>query len=47
MCYHPSGLPSGSVIKNPPASSGDTALIFESERFPGEGKATHASILAW
>ena len=39
MCYHPSGFPGGSVIKNPPANSGDTALIFESGRFPGEGKA--------
>ena len=47
MCYHPSGFPGGSVIKTPPANSGDTGLILESGRFPGEGKATHASILAW
>ena len=39
------------VVKNPPASAGDTrdtGLIPESGRFPGgEGTATHSRILAW
>ena len=30
-------FPGGSVIKNPPANAGDTDLIPESERSPGEG----------
>ena len=36
------------MIKNPPAGdAGDTASILRSGRSPGEGMATHASILAW
>ena len=31
------GFPGVSVIKNPPANAGDTDLIPESGRFPGEG----------
>ena len=31
------GFPCGSVIKNPPASAGDSGLIPGWERFPGEG----------
>ena len=31
------GLPSSSVIKNPPANAGDTGLITGSGRSPGEG----------
>ena len=30
------GFPGGSVVKNPPASSGDTGLIPGSRRSPGE-----------
>ena len=38
------------VVKNPAASTGDTRdadLIPGSGRSPGEGMATHPSILAW
>ena len=41
------GFPSGTVVKNPPASAGDVGLIPGLGRSPGEGKATHSSILAW
>ena len=40
-------FPDGSVVKNPPASAGDLGSIPGSGRSPGEGKATHSSILAW
>ena len=33
------GFPGASVVKNPPAIAGDTGLISESGRFPGEGKS--------
>ena len=35
------GFPCGSEVKNPPANAGDTGSI------PGEGNATHSSILTW
>ena len=35
------------VVKNPPANAGDTGLIPGLGRPPGEGMATHCSILAW
>ena len=41
------GFPGGSVVKNPPASSGDSGSISGSGRSPGEGSSTHSSILAW
>ena len=31
------GFSGGSVVKNPPANAGDTGLIPESGRSPGEG----------
>ena len=31
------GFPGGSVVKNPPASTGDLGLIPGSGQFPGEG----------
>ena len=31
------GFPGGSVVKNPPASTGDMALVPGSGRSPGEG----------
>ena len=43
-------LPSGSVVKNLPGNAGDagdTGSIMGSGRSPGEGMATHSSILAW
>ena len=40
------GFPSGSVVKNPPANAGDTDLMPGSGRSPGEGNATHSSILS-
>ena len=41
------GFPGGPVVKNPPASAGDLGLIPGLGRSPGEGMATHSSILAW
>ena len=35
------------MVKNPSASVGDTGSIPGSGRSPGEGMATHSSILAW
>ena len=38
------------MVKNPPANAGDredTGLIPGLGRSPGEGMATHSSILAW
>ena len=31
------GFPGGSVVKDPPANTGDADLILESGRSPGEG----------
>jgi len=31
------GFPDGSVVNNPPANAGDVALVFGSQRSPGEG----------
>ena len=42
-----SDFPGGSVVKNPPANSGDTGLILGSGKSPGEEMAIHSSILAW
>ena len=41
------GLPDGSEVKNPPANAEDVGSIPGSERFPGKGKGSHLSILAW
>ena len=41
------GFPGGSVVKNLPANAGDACLIPGSGRSPGEGNATHSSILDW
>ena len=44
------GFPEGSVVKNPSANAGDsrdTGSILRLGRAPGEGNATHPSILAW
>jgi len=41
------GFPSGSVVKNLSSNAGDIGSIPGSERSPGEGNATHCSILAW
>ena len=43
-------FPGGSVVKNPPATAGDTrasGLIPVSGRSPEEGMATLSSILVW
>ena len=40
------GLPGGSGLKTPPDNAGDPGLIPGSGRSPGEGMATHCSILA-
>ena len=37
MCKIKQGFPGGSVVKNPPAKSGDTGLISGLGRSPGEG----------
>ena len=40
------GVPGGTVVKNPPASAGDTGSIPGSGDPLEEGMATHSSILA-
>ena len=35
------------MVKNPPASAGESGSIPGLERSPGEGMATHSCILAW
>ena len=41
------GLPCGSAGKESSCSVGDLGSTPELGRFPGEGKATHSSTLAW
>ena len=44
------GFPGGTVVKNLPANAGDerdSCSIPRLGRFPGEGIATHSSVLAW
>ena len=44
------GFPGSSVVKNPPASAGDTGdagSIPWSGKSPGGGNGKHSSILAW
>ena len=44
------GFPGGTVVKNPPANTGDArdaSLIPGLGRSPGEEMATYSSILAW
>ena len=41
------GSPGAPVVKNPPASAGDTGSIPGLGRSLGIGNATHSSILAW
>ena len=41
------GFPGGSDGKAAACIAGDLGLIPGSERSPGEGMATHSSILAW
>ena len=44
---HSRGLPGGSVVKNPPASTGDACLIPGWKRSPGEGNGYPLRIHAW
>ena len=44
-CSHPSSLVAQRQVKNLPANAGDVGLIPGSGRSPGEGNATHSSIL--
>ena len=41
------GTSGGSAVKNLPANARDVGSILGSGRSPGEGNATHSSILAW
>ena len=41
------GFPVGSDSKEFTCNAGDPGLLPGSGRSPGEGKATHSSILAW
>ena len=41
------GFPGGSEVKASACNAGDLGSIPGSGRSPGEGKATHSSILAW
>ena len=47
ICLAEEGFPGGSVVKNPPANAGDVGSIPGLGRSPGEGTASHSSILAW
>ena len=47
MFYLSSGFPVGSDSKEPTCNAGDPGLISGFGRSPGEGNATHSSILAW
>ena len=40
-------FPGGSVVKNPPANTGDAGSIYALGRCPEGGDGTHSSILAW
>ena len=44
---HPLGFPCGSAGKESACNEGDLDSIPGSRRSPGEGMATHSSILAW
>ena len=41
------GFLGGSVVKSPPANAGDGGLFPGLGECPGQGMATHSSILAW
>ena len=41
------GFPGGSVVKNPPASAGDSGLIPGAGRSPGKGDGYPLQHLAW
>ena len=41
------GFAGGSVVKNPPANTGDVGSTPGLGRSPEEGMTTHSSILAW
>ena len=41
------GFPGGSVVKNPPANTGEVGLILGWEDPLEKGMATHFSALAW
>ena len=47
VCINFSSFPGGSVVKIPSVNTGDASLVLELGRSPGEGMATHSSILAW
>ena len=47
MCVVGRGFPGVSVVKNPPANTGDVGSVPGLERSPGEGNGNHSSILAW
>ena len=47
MLINSVGFPGDSVVKNPPVNAGDVGSTPGSGRSPGEGMATHSSILAW
>ena len=45
--YGNRGFPGGSVVKNPPANTGDMGLILGRGDTLGKKMATHSNILAW
>ena len=47
QCIYCMGFPGGTVAQNLPAHAGDSGYIPGLGRIPGEGMATHCSILAW
>ena len=46
LYHHNMAFPGGRLVKNPPASAGDTR-DYGSGRSPGGGRATLSRILAW
>ena len=44
--FYKKSFPGGSMVKNPPASAGDTGLMPGPGRSPREGNGTNSSILA-
>ena len=47
LLYDAEGFPGGTMVKSPPANAKDASSVPGSGRSPGEGMATHSSILAW
>ena len=47
LMHAATAFPGGSVVKNPPANTGDAGSIYALGRCPEGGDGTHSSILIW